>query len=383
MTYNISSIEDTVREKYHKQINNLLSLAESNKIPAICLTGEDKSLIEIIIRIFLTTYENKSFKEIYNCNDFYEIKSDSGSIKIDDIRKLLRFSTLKKEHLKHKYTVIKNIETANIYAQNSLLKIIEEPGIDTLFLCSSCSFHSLLNTIRSRLFRINIPSKALNEMEGNFCDEVKWLARVSIDVLIDFSQLSKFQQKQLIYSIRKKDLSEIIEDYLRSCGDYEIEFEGGITIRGRSLSRLYALLLVEKLFLDFFYSPDEINGLIFDFKTLITKKSIYKTSKEKSSITSFNNVFFKELFSITEEVIYIMLNFQEGFLLGSLSYTYLTELCLKQKPKLKKEAIKDYLEFIEQIKNSNQISLNTELLMINFILKTRKIFNESERTKWE
>ena len=373
-----SEIEDILKEKYHPQLMNLISLADSNQVPAICLTGNDEGLLNLLVRVFLSTYEEKKYNQIYNSNDFFEIESDSGSIKIDDIRKLIRFSSLKKEHLRHKYTVIKNIENATIYAQNSLLKVIEEPGIDTLFLCTSCSFAGLLNTIRSRLFRVNIPNKPLKDLNNIFCDEISWLANLSLDVLVDFSRLSKSMQGQFIQSIRAKSLTEMTEDYIKSCGEYELDFEGGITLQGVSLKRLYALLLVEKLLKEILEASDEVKLLIYDFKALITTKKLYKAPREKATTTTFNNTFFKELFSIAERMVYILLNFQEGNLLGPLGYTQLTRLSLKKKPKMKKNKIREYLSFLETIKNAKQISLNTELLMINFLIRTQRIFKESE-----
>src|SRR6056297_1047038 len=106
------TIEDILKERYKPELKKLFSFADSNLIPAICLTGKDEKLLGIIMRLFISDYEGKVYNEIFNSNDFYEIKSDSGIIRIDDIRKLITFSTLKKERLKHKYTVIKNIEKA-------------------------------------------------------------------------------------------------------------------------------------------------------------------------------------------------------------------------------------------------------------------------------
>src|SRR6056297_2299055 len=309
-------IEERLKEKYQPELQKLFSLAQSNEVPAICLAGEDNSLMYFVIRLFLSAYENKSYQDIANSNDYYEIESDSGSIKIDDIRKLIRFSTLKKERLRHKYTVIRTIENANIYAQNSLLKIIEEPGTDTLFICSSCAYATLLNTIRSRLFRINIPNKPLKEMEAYYCDEIRWLATLSFDVLSDFSQWSKNQQKELITSIRNKPLHEIMEDVIRSFGDGETSFDSGTFVKNRSLKRLYSLLFVEKCFTDIlFNASQEVHPLILQFKAIIGKKSLYKNAPEKSTATSFNNAFFKELFIIAERFAYIFINLQEGHLL--------------------------------------------------------------------
>src|SRR6056297_1115629 len=270
-------IEDIIKEKYKTELNYLISLAETNQVPAICVTGNDESLLDLVIRIFLCYYENKKYNEIYNSNDFYEIKSSTHSIKIDDIRKLIRFSTLKKEHLKHKYTVIRNIENANLYAQNSLLKVIEEPGTDTLFLCSSCAFSTLLNTIRSRSFRICILNKPLKDLDALFCDEIRWLGNLSFDILLDFSQLSKTDQKQMINSIRSKSLIEITEVFIQSCGDYELEFENGITLKRHSIKRLYALMFIEKLLkVILSQSFEQVQQLLLSFKVLLNKKSLFK-----------------------------------------------------------------------------------------------------------
>ena len=377
-------IEDKIKERYKKELINLFSLADSKQIPAICLSGNDRTLLFFFMKLFLSAYEERNYREIINSNDFYEIVSNSQSVKIDDIRKMIKFSTLKKEHLKHKYSVIQNIENANIYAQNSLLKVIEEPGHDTLFLCTSCAYETLLNTIKSRLFRINIPNKPLKELDAFFCDEIRWLGQISFDVLLDFSQLSKVEQKQYISTIRQQTLYQITEELVKSCGEYELEYKAGITFQRNSLKQLYALIFIEKMISDvIFHSSEEVQNLIISFKSLINKKSLYKGSHEITSTTSFNNAFFKVLFSITEMIIYIMMNFQEGMLLGNISYTHLTKLCLNLPHIIKKNNIYNYIRFLEEIKNINQLSLNSELLMINYIILTQKIFNESECKKWE
>jgi hypothetical protein len=229
------------------------------------------------------------------------------------------------------------------------------------------------------LFRINIPNKPLKDLEPYFCDEIRWLANISFDVLLDFSQLTKAEQKQLIASLRNKSLNEMTEDFIRSCGEYELEFENGICLKNTALKRLYALIFFERLLKDIlFHSSEEVQQLLLSFKSIINKKSLYKGSNENNSTTGFNNAFFKELFSLTEKILYIMLNFQEGALLGSLSYTQLTTLCLKKNLVMEKNKMQRYIAFLEEIKNSTQISLNSELLMLNYLILTQKIFKESE-----
>ncbi|HPE40434.1 MAG TPA: hypothetical protein PLI77_05025 [Bacteroidales bacterium] len=384
---NIESFEDILKERYTDQINHLYSLANSFHIPAICLVGEDKTLVDGLIKVFLSSYENKKYSEIFNSNDFFEIDSNSDSIRIDEIRELIRFSTLKKEHLKHKYALIKKIERANTFAQNSLLKMIEEPGNDTLFICSSTSYHALLSTIKSRLFKINIPSKPLIDLETHYCDEIVWLSKFSTEMLFthndgaNFSVLSKSQQSDFIQTLRAKSLSEICEELINACGEYEIPIENGVVLNGSVLKSLYSLILIEKILLVSSENPQEIDCFLLDLRNLFSKKSINKVSKESSSVSHFNNIFFKDLFSITERIFYALLIFNAEALLGSNSYTYLTKLFIQKKLKIltQKNTLREYFLFLETIKNMHQVSMNTELLMINYLMKTQKLIHESER----
>ncbi len=88
---NQAVIEAGIKEKYETELINLFALANSNQVPAICLTGNDKSLLSFVMHLFLSSYENKKYHEIYNSNDFYEIESNTQPIKIDDIRKRIKF----------------------------------------------------------------------------------------------------------------------------------------------------------------------------------------------------------------------------------------------------------------------------------------------------
>lgn len=57
-----------------------------------------------------------------------------------------------------KIIVINDIDNSSIEAQNKLLKIIEEPPQDVIFLISSANFDKVLPTIKSRLIKIEICS---------------------------------------------------------------------------------------------------------------------------------------------------------------------------------------------------------------------------------
>lgn len=81
--------------------------------------------------------------------------------KADSIRDLIEYAN--GTSIKTHYTIV-DIDKANIIAQNALLKIIEEPPINSIF-CLTCSTSNILNTIKSRAVTFNLQPYSRNELE--------------------------------------------------------------------------------------------------------------------------------------------------------------------------------------------------------------------------
>ncbi len=89
---------------------------------------------------------------------FLTLEPDGPSISIDDIRKLHSFVSLKTPGTKsiRRIVVVQNAQTLTIEAQNSFLKLLEEPPADTLFIMTASDTNSLLPTVLSRVRRLNV-----------------------------------------------------------------------------------------------------------------------------------------------------------------------------------------------------------------------------------
>ncbi len=99
----------------------------------------------------------------------------------------------------------------NIYAQNALLKLFEEPPKDTYFILISRSKNSLLPTIRSRM-----PSEFLNVKKSE--NELN-LDISKLDLSMIFSFLKEHQ------NIKKDELLRVIEKlFLQSSVNCSIKF---------------------------------------------------------------------------------------------------------------------------------------------------------------
>jgi DNA polymerase-3 subunit delta' len=81
----------------------------------------------------------------------------SKVIKVDQVRELVEFGTKSAQLGGYRVVIVTPAHVLNVQAANALLKTLEEPGRDTLFLLLTDSPLSLLPTIRSRCQQLALP----------------------------------------------------------------------------------------------------------------------------------------------------------------------------------------------------------------------------------
>jgi hypothetical protein len=369
-------LKEIIKKEYKMETEKIISLLSDSedttvserKVPAICISGKENGLLDLFLENLLEQIEgnnflNIEFRTIYNSNDYYEIGGTEEQIKIEEIRDLITFSAYKKEKFRHKYVVIKNIEKANVFALNSLLKLIEEPTAGTVFICTSLSFSSLLNTIKSRLFNIDLPVKVnLSDFDKINSDEFVWISKLSFKVMELVLEISYSNQKSILKLLREKTVKELFDDYSMIClEDNSLTLEG-VELKKIILIKLYSMCIVEKI-------------IFSDFRVLF--RDILMKSNEfiKMKSSAFDNSFFKELFFTTEKMLYSLLKIQKGCIDEHSTYTYLTVQWLSNQKKFNSVNLKSYIKFLEQIKNSTKINCNRELLFINYFLGFKNLLS--------
>ena len=120
-------------------------------------------------------------------------------LKIDDVREIERIAYIKE---KDKKTIIIAAEKFNIYAQNSLLKLIEEPPSGVEFILVTNSKYTLLDTILSRVFLEKVNFKKEDSFE---------LKNITNDYILELlmSDLDKNDLKDILKNIiQNKELNE-------------------------------------------------------------------------------------------------------------------------------------------------------------------------------
>ncbi len=89
-----------------------------------------------------------------------EREKKSDQIKIDQIRELQTFLNVGTHRAGRRVVLVHPAEAMNTATQNALLKNLEEPGPQTIFLVASTQPHRLLPTVRSRCQVVDLPGPA-------------------------------------------------------------------------------------------------------------------------------------------------------------------------------------------------------------------------------
>lgn len=125
--------------------------------------------------------------------DYFETLKVSGhSIGIAQIKELKTFTTNKPYFGKGKLIVVKECEKLTSQAQNSLLKILEEPPEDTMIILASTSKPYLIETIYSRCQFIKLdtpPGEGKNQEKHPVEKKNNFIHSNLIDRLIQIKEL--------------------------------------------------------------------------------------------------------------------------------------------------------------------------------------------------
>ena len=164
---------------YNNEFTELVKLYKNKKLPSkIFLTGpkgigKATMAYHLINYIFSSKEEyqydlsnleinnlNKSYKLLLNNThpNFHlvDIMKDKKIIEISQIRQMINYSTKSTFNNNERIILIDNVENLNLNSLNSLLKIVEEPNENTLFILIFDSNKNILNTLKSRCLKFNL-----------------------------------------------------------------------------------------------------------------------------------------------------------------------------------------------------------------------------------
>ena len=171
---------------HKKQLEFLRKSIENKRISqALLFVGEDslgkkKAAFEFL-KILNCQSKGKSLEEkpcnlCQNCKlieegrhpDLLFIEPENGVIQISKIRETQAALNLGRQMAEYRGVVIDNAHLLNSQAQSALLKTLEEPAKNTVFILITSKPFMLLETIRSRCEALKFYPLPYNEMEKSF-----------------------------------------------------------------------------------------------------------------------------------------------------------------------------------------------------------------------
>ena len=229
----------------NKFINELIQLDKINKLPNKILLSGQKGIGKSTLAYHFINYalsknedlkyddvslkintENRSYKTILNQSNpnffLIDINLENKTINIDQIRRLISYLSKSSLNDKPRFILIDNIEFLNFNSINALLKVLEEPSLNTNFILIN-NDKKVLPTLFSRCinFKISLTNKEnliiadqlfdgkLNELINS--DLINYyLTAGNIYKLIKFGEtykydLSKFTLKEFLIILIKNN----------------------------------------------------------------------------------------------------------------------------------------------------------------------------------
>ena len=149
----------------------------------VCSDGDNlKEYLKILAKL-ITCGQSEPGKTCRDCTlidneahpDVLFFPKKEGSVVVDDVNELISESHIKPIESERKVFVVCGGETMNLPSQNKLLKTLEEPPKNVHVLIGATSEYPLLQTVKSRLKRVEIPAyspkKLYSALSLEFTDE--------------------------------------------------------------------------------------------------------------------------------------------------------------------------------------------------------------------
>ena len=145
-------------------------------------------------------------------------RDDKASIGVEIVRKLIDDSVIAPHELDFKVFIIDGFDYLTPQAQNSTLKVFEEPPKDTYFILLAENVQNIIETVMSRVIRFDFETLSeddIREYLASYVDNRQELKNRDKDLAVKMSKGSLGKALELI-SIDETKLKDTVDSYNRA-----------------------------------------------------------------------------------------------------------------------------------------------------------------------
>lgn len=293
------------------QIFNKIKQDITSPSHAYLFYGEDEALNIELAKVFIASiFCGKP--ACFNCESCKRVEInknpdllilDKPTLQVADIEGLIDNVQLKPMVYDYKIVFITNAQGINEVAQNKLLKTLEEPNPQVIFVLACTNIEKLLPTIRSRLVKHYVPKIDLDLLAQDLKDEgvnIDKFAHADI-TLTDAIKYSNSQESEII-----KNVEQLIFD-LKSTADIPnivAKFKAKSENRKQYLDILFKMMNCALTSQNGLFSEGVIKYVQDNYNMVVIIKSlklIDSAIQKLNSNVNFNYVLDELLYSILKE----------------------------------------------------------------------------------
>jgi len=157
-------------ELVHQKTNDIIKQLGLSSSHGFLLTGSDASNLPFVVDKLSRNWIEAANEGQYSRNLIKLTPDEDGKITKESIDKLLMSLNHKQSHGK-RVVVIQNLELLHINSYNAMLKALEEPGAETIFVLTTTDPKRIPATVRSRMRHVQIPELNHEQIIDHFSDQ--------------------------------------------------------------------------------------------------------------------------------------------------------------------------------------------------------------------
>lgn len=188
-------------ELLHQKTNDIIKQLGLSSSHGLLLTGSTASNLPFVVDRLSRNWISATSEGQYLRNLIQLTPDEDGKITKESIDRLLARLNHKQSHGK-RVVVIQNLELLHINSYNAMLKALEEPGVETIFVLTTTDPKHIPATVRSRMQHVQIPELSHKQIIDHFSglgidlNQLKFLSHITNGNLDEIS--SAISDKKLL-----------------------------------------------------------------------------------------------------------------------------------------------------------------------------------------